>query len=116
MESRGRDNLFVERLWRMIKYEEVYLRAYNSVSVARESLRQYLKFYNTRRSQSSLDGRTPLLDGVDAPSRHRCAKVAVSKLATRRKRGGSVRLHSFEPFLKWISRSVTPRPGLVATG
>ncbi len=54
-----RDNVFVERLWRTIKYEEVYLRAYDSVSAARENLRRYLEFYNTRRPHSSLDGRTP---------------------------------------------------------
>ncbi len=61
MDGKGawRDNVFVEWLWRTIKYEEVYLRAYDSVSVARESLRQYLKFYNTRRPHSSLDGQTP---------------------------------------------------------
>ena len=54
-----RDNVFVERLWRTIKYEEVYLRAYDSVSVARENLRRYLAFYNGRRPHSSLDGQTP---------------------------------------------------------
>ena len=61
MDGKGawRDNVFVERLWRTIKYEEVYLRAYDSVSVARESLRRYLTFYNGRRPHSSLDGRTP---------------------------------------------------------
>ena len=61
MDGKGawRDNVFVERLWRTIKYEEVYLRAYDSVSAARESLCRYLTFYNTRRPHSSLDGRTP---------------------------------------------------------
>lgn len=61
MDGKGawRDNVFVERLWRTIKYEEVYLRAYESVSAARESLRRYLTFYNGRRPHSSLDGRTP---------------------------------------------------------
>jgi putative transposase len=61
MDGKGawRDNVFVERLWRTIKYEEVYLRAYDSVSAARENLRRYLKFYNTRRPHSSLDGQTP---------------------------------------------------------
>lgn len=54
-----RDNVFVERLWRSIKYEDVYLRAYDSVSTARESLARYLAFYNTRRPHSSLDGQTP---------------------------------------------------------
>ena len=61
MDGKGawRDNVFVERLWRTIKYEEVYLRAYDSVSAARESLARYLTFYNTRRPHSSLDGQTP---------------------------------------------------------
>jgi len=54
-----RDSVFVERLWRTIKYEEVYLRAYDSVSAARESLRRYLTFYNARRPHSSLDGQSP---------------------------------------------------------
>lgn len=61
MDGKGawRDNVFVERLWRTIKYEEVYLRAYDSVPAARESLSRYLTFYNTRRPHSSLDGQTP---------------------------------------------------------
>ena len=61
MDGKGawRDNVFVERLWRTIKYEEVYLRAYESVSAARESLGRYISFYNIRRPHSSLDGQTP---------------------------------------------------------
>ena len=61
MDAKGawRDNVFVERLWRTIKYEEVYLRAYDSVSAARESLGRYPAFYNKRRPHSSLDGQTP---------------------------------------------------------
>jgi putative transposase len=54
-----RDNVFVERLWRSVKYEEVYLRAYDSVSEARASIGRYLDFYNTGRPHSSLDGTTP---------------------------------------------------------
>jgi putative transposase len=54
----GRDNVFVERLWRSVKYEEVYLRAYDSVSEARASIGRYLHFYNGRRPHSSLDGTT----------------------------------------------------------
>ena len=54
-----RDNVFVERLWRSIKYEEVYLRAYASVSEARSGIGRYIAFYNGRRPHSSLDGRTP---------------------------------------------------------
>ncbi len=61
MDGKGawRDNVFVERLWRSIKYEEVYLRAYDSVSEARSSIGRYLDFYNSRRPHSSLDGSTP---------------------------------------------------------
>ncbi len=54
-----RDNVFVERLWRSVKYEEVYLRAYESVGQARDSIGRYLDFYNRRRPHSSLDGDTP---------------------------------------------------------
>ena len=50
---------FVERLWRTVKYEEVYLRAYDSVSQARASIGRHLDFYNARRPHSSLDGATP---------------------------------------------------------
>ncbi len=53
------DNVFVERLWRSIKYEEVYLRAYDSVSEARSSIGRYLTFYNGQRPHSSLDRKTP---------------------------------------------------------
>ena len=61
MDGKGawRDNVFVERLWRTVKYEEVYLRAYDSVSEARASIAKYLAFYNQGRPHSSLDGRTP---------------------------------------------------------
>ena len=61
MDGKGawRDNVFVERLWRSVKYEEVYLRAYDSVSEARASIGRYLNFYNGRRPHSSLDGVTP---------------------------------------------------------
>ena len=54
-----RDNVFVERLWRSIKYEEVYLHAYDSVGQARASLGRYLDFYNRKRPHSRLAARTP---------------------------------------------------------
>jgi putative transposase len=61
MDGKGawRDNVFVERLWRSVKYEEVYLRAYDGVGEARSSIARYLDFYNGRRPHSSLDGATP---------------------------------------------------------
>jgi putative transposase len=61
MDGRGawRDNVFVERVWRSVKYEEVYLRAYDNVAEARASIGRYLEFYNRKRPHSSLDARTP---------------------------------------------------------
>lgn len=61
MDGKGcwRDNVFVERLWKSIKYDEVYLHAYDSVSVAKQGLARYLAFYNQRRPHSSLDRKTP---------------------------------------------------------
>ena len=54
-----RDNVFVERLWRSVKYEEVYLRAYDSISAARQGVGRYLTFYNQMRPHRALDGKTP---------------------------------------------------------
>ncbi|WP_259219434.1 MULTISPECIES: IS3 family transposase [Bradyrhizobium] len=61
MDGKGawRDNVLVERLWRSVKYEEVYLRAYETVGEARHSIGRYLDFYNGRRPHSSLDDMTP---------------------------------------------------------
>ena len=61
MDGKGswRDNVFVERLWRSIKYEEVYLHAYESVSQAKAGIGRYIDFYNTRRPHSTLDKKTP---------------------------------------------------------
>lgn len=61
MDGRGawRDNVFVERLWRSVKYEEVYLRAYETVAEARRLIGVYLDFFNRKRPHSSLDARTP---------------------------------------------------------
>jgi putative transposase len=61
MDGRGcwRDNVFVERLWRSIKYEEVYLHAYESVSAAKAGVGRYLDFYNRRRPHTALGDRTP---------------------------------------------------------
>jgi putative transposase len=61
MDSRGRwlDNVFVERLWRSVKYEDVYLKAYGSLNEARRGLTEYFEFYNQRRRHQGLDDRTP---------------------------------------------------------
>ncbi len=72
MDGKGawRDNVFVERLWRSVKYEEVYLHAYDTVSAARAGLDRYFRFYNTRRPHSGLDRQTPdqvYLDSLPLP-------------------------------------------------
>jgi putative transposase len=61
MDGKGawRDNLFIERLWKSVKYEEVYLHAYDSVPEARHGLTRYFTFYNQGRPHSALDGQTP---------------------------------------------------------
>jgi putative transposase len=61
MDGRGqwRDNVFVERLWKSVKYEEVYLKAYETVSAARAGIARYFDFYNARRPHSAHRGRTP---------------------------------------------------------
>ncbi len=61
MDGRGRwmDNVFIERLWRSVKYEDVYLKAYGSIVEVRQGLREYFEFYNRRRRHQSLDRRTP---------------------------------------------------------
>ena len=72
MDGKGawRDNVFVERLWRTVKYEEVYLRAYDTVTEARASIGRYLDFYNAGRPHSHHAGRTP--NQVGSPTCRRC--------------------------------------------
>ena len=57
--GRYRDNIFVERLWRTVKYEEVYLKAYTNASEARRELGAYFRFYNNQRPHQALGYRTP---------------------------------------------------------
>ena len=61
MDGRGRwlDNVFIERLWRSVKYEEVYLKAYDSIAIAKKELKEYFAFYNQRRWHQSLEKKTP---------------------------------------------------------
>jgi putative transposase len=74
MDGRGRcmDNIFIERLWRSVKYEEVYLKGYVTLPEARAGLKEYFAFYNNRRLHQSLDYKTPAevhfgQDGEGAP-------------------------------------------------
>jgi putative transposase len=75
MDGKGawRDNLFVERLWKSVKYEEVYLHAYDSVSDTQQHLAAYFMFYNSGRPHSALDGRTPDMVYFGEPSQQRAA-------------------------------------------
>jgi len=61
MDGRGRafDNIIVERLWRTVKYEEVYIKRYETGFEAFNGLKKYIQFYNEQRPHSSLGGRTP---------------------------------------------------------
>ena len=61
MDGKGRwiDNVFIERVWRSLKYEEVYLKAYDSMAHARESIGKYFEFYNEERRHYSLERQTP---------------------------------------------------------
>ena len=61
MDGRGRalDNVFIERLWRTVKYEEIYRREYDSMIHLRACLKEYFEFYNHRRPHSALGGRSP---------------------------------------------------------
>ena len=61
MDGKGRwmDNVFVERLWRTVKYEDIYLKAYETPHALREGLKQYFHFYNTQRRHTALGRRTP---------------------------------------------------------
>lgn len=78
MDGRGRcmDNIFIERLWRSVKYEEVYLKGYSTLPEARAGLREYFEFYNNERLHQSLDYKTPAevhfgRDGEGAPQNNR---------------------------------------------
>jgi putative transposase len=61
MDGKGRwiDNVFVERLWRSVKYEDIYLKAYSSITETRRGLTAYFEFYNQRRRHQGLDDKTP---------------------------------------------------------
>jgi len=63
----GGTNVFVERLWKSVKYEEIYLHGYETVSDVRQALARYFDFYNQRRPHSSLDGLTADTDYFNQP-------------------------------------------------
>jgi len=80
MDSAGSymDNVFVERLWRSVKYEEVYLKAYDSVAQARAGIGAYLSFYNSERPHQALDYRTPAQVFEEARNQVRQLEVSVT--------------------------------------
>lgn len=77
MDSKGRalDNIFVERLWRSVKYEDVYLKGYETMSEAREGLGHYFRFYNNERYHQSLEYKTPweVYHGKENSIKKKCA-------------------------------------------
>jgi putative transposase len=86
MDGKGRalDNVIVERFWRSVKYEEVYLRDYASMSEARKGLERYFRFYNHERPHSSLGWRTPAetyFDRREAEGESRFAPAAATPVA-----------------------------------
>src|SRR5215831_19491445 len=85
MDGKGawRDNVFVERFWRTIKYEEVYLHAYDGVGQARQSIGRYIAFYNTRR-RSSAGRRQPQRTGRPGTLRSTDGQIPVSYPTTSR--------------------------------
>jgi putative transposase len=82
MDGKGawRDNLFVERLWKSVKYEAVYLHAYDSVAEAHHGLARYFTFYNSGRPHAALDGRTPDMVYFGAPPQQKAACRAPSRV------------------------------------
>jgi len=88
MDGKGRalDNVIVERFWRSVKYEEVYLHDYASMSEARKGVERYMRFYNHERPHSSLGWRTPAekyFDNREAEGESRFAPVAATPVALR---------------------------------
>ncbi len=85
MDGRGRwmDNVFIERLWRSLKYECVYLQAFETGSQARTGIGGWIDYYNTSRPHSMFDGRTPeeVYSGRDAPSPGHAPEMAPEVLA-----------------------------------
>ncbi|MSU37041.1 MAG: transposase, partial [Pedosphaera sp.] len=102
MDGRGRafDNIFVERLWRSVKYEEVYLKDYRTVTEAREGLQLYFTFYNQQRIHQSLDYRTP-------QSVHFCSAVNPQAQRTFDRRGGARAKARSSPPCSFISTPYT---------
>ena len=89
MDGRGRfsDNIFVERLWRSLKYEEVYLRAYESVAEARQGIASYFEFYNNERLHQALGYRAPrqVFEKACSPPARRVGKTLVTTGSGRHK-------------------------------
>jgi putative transposase len=77
------DNVMIERLWRSLKYECVYLQAFETGSQARTGIGGWIDYYNTSRPHSAFDGRTPeeVYSGCDAPSPGHALEMAPEALA-----------------------------------
>ena len=113
MDGKGRalDNIFIERLWRSVKYEEVYLNEYDSVDALRRSLKRYFHFYNLERPHQSFDGATPAEVYYGRPTRESCALVDESCGPVRAETCGSPMDND-----EAVAHSATTLPGLSPTG
>jgi len=113
MDGKGRalDNMFIERLWRSVKYEEVYLNEYDSVDALRRSLKRYFHFYNLERPHQSFDGATPAEVYYGRPTRESCALVDESCGPVRAETCGSPMDND-----EAVAHSATTLPGLSPTG
>jgi putative transposase len=83
MDGRGRwmDNVFIERLWRSLKYEDVYLKGYADAREARQGLQKWMSFYNQERPHQALAHRTPMAPGHRRPNHHRACGHDASRAA-----------------------------------
>ena len=100
MDGKGcwRDNVFVERLWKSIKYEKVYLHAYDSVSAARTGIARYLTFYNTRRPHTALDRRPPdavYFDSCPSRRQHETRRAPLISTADTVRKSGATSYRSY---------------------
>jgi hypothetical protein len=115
MDGRGawRDNVFVERLWRSVKYERVYLKAYDSVSAARADVAEYLAWYNVRRPHSNVGGRTPE-EANRAARRRRATEEGAQSLAGRTSCGLMLALRALGPDRTTMSNPWTKKNPLMS--
>ena len=71
--GRGMDNVFIERLWRSVKYEDIYLKGYSSTVEVKKGLRAFFQFYNEKRWHQNFDRKTPAMVSFITPPQGQAA-------------------------------------------